>query len=224
MYSRRPIPRVLGWTAIALWWTVRSAWGQAAAIEGHVQLPKAASVEVGGANARYGIAPSAQPQTAPDPPVAIVYLEGSFPVQKASTEPKAQMAQHNAQFAPGVLPIQVGTTVEFPNLDDFYHNVFSYSKAKRFDLGRYRKDEKPATQFFDKPGVVTLHCEIHESMRGTILVLETPYFTRTDAGGNYRLARLPAGHYLLKAWLSERTTLEHPVDLAAEGVAHVSFP
>ncbi len=125
------------------------------------------------------------------------------------------MAQHHAQFAPGVLPIQVGTTVEFPNLDDFYHNVFSYSKPKHFDLGRYRKDEQPATQLFDKPGVVTLHCEIHEFMRGTILVLDTPHFVRTDAAGRYRLSGLPAGHYLLKAWLNEKTTLEQPVDLPA---------
>ena len=78
---------------------------------------------------------------------------------------------------------------------------------------------------FDKPGVVTLHCEIHEAMRGTILVLDTPYFVKTDAAGRLparRAARRP--FHVLKAWLNEKTTLEHPVDLPAQGVAHVVFP
>ncbi len=189
-----------------------------------MQLPKEAVVEPINATAHYGIAPAGQSERPPDPPVAVVYLEGQFPAPQPASGPAVQMAQHYAQFAPGVLAIQAGTTVEFPNLDDFYHNVFSYSKTKRFDLGRYRKGEKPATQLFDKPGVVTLHCEIHEAMRGTILVLETPYFTKTDAAGNYRLAQLPVGHFVLKAWLNEKTTLEHPVTLSPQGVAHASFP
>ena len=75
------------------------------------------------------------------------------------------MLQQHFQFLPAVLPVQTGTLVEFPNLDDSYHNVFSYSKAKRFDLGRYRKDEKPPAIVFDKPGAVKLYCEIHEHMR-----------------------------------------------------------
>ncbi len=134
------------------------------------------------------------------------------------------MGQRNAQFTPGVLPIMLGSTVEFPNQDDFYHNVFSYSKTKRFDLGRYRKNERAATQTFDKPGVVTLRCEIHEAMRGTILVLETPFFVRTDAAGRYRLEGLPAGRYVLKAWVNEKTTLEHAVELREGSATHVDFP
>ena len=101
------------------------------------------------------------------------------------------MAQKNINFSPGLLAIQVGTTVEFPNLDDTYHNVFSYSKTKRFDLGRYTKGEKPGLVLFDKPGVVTLHCEIHGTMRGTILVLDTPYFQKTDEHGSFHLESLP---------------------------------
>lgn len=197
-------------------------FAQDAAVEGTVQLPKPPPLP-GAAGARYGISPTGQTTGTPDAPAAVVYLEGSFANKPAPNAP-VQMAQHHAQFAPGVLPIQVGTTVEFPNLDDFYHNVFSYSKPKHFDLGRYRKDEKPASQLFDKPGAVTLHCEIHEAMRGTILVLDTPYFVKTDPSGRYRLEGLPAGHYILKAWLNEKITLEHPVDLPARGVTHVSFP
>ena len=195
---------------------------QDAVVEGTVQLPKQ-TPPPGAANARYGISPSGQTTGTPDAPVAVVYLEGQFPNKPAPAAP-VKMAQHHAQFAPGVLPIQVGTTVEFPNLDDFYHNVFSYSKPKHFDLGRYRRDEKAASQLFDKPGAVTLHCEIHEAMRGTILVLDTPYFVKTDAAGRYRLEGLPAGHYTLKAWLSDKITFERSVDLPTHGVTHVSFP
>ena len=114
--------------------------------------------------------------------------------------------------------------VEFPNHDDLYHNVFSYSKTKRFDLGRYRKDEKPAAQLFDKPGVVKLNCEIHEHMRGIILVLDTPYFTKTDTNGHYRLESLPAGRFTLKAWLNEKITLQREVELDTGKILVVDFP
>lgn len=160
---------------------------------------------------------------APDPPAAVVYLEGVFPIT-GPNRPVAQMTQKNLNFGPGILPIQVGTTVEFPNLDDTYHNVFSYSKTKRFDLGRYRKDENPGVVLFDKPGVVTLHCEIHGTMRGTILVLENPYFQKTDAQGFYRLGHLPTGQYVLKAWVNEKDVRSKPVMLTAGGVLHVDFP
>src|SRR3954453_17092273 len=164
-----------------------------AVVEGRVQLPAPAAEAA--ANERYQGGDNVQPAL-PDPPAAVVYLEGVLP-QKVSHEQRVeQMAQKNISFAPGILPVQVGATVEFPNLDDTYHNVFSYSKTKRFDLGRYRKDETPASILFDKPGVVTLHCEFHGSMHSTILVLDTPYFYKSDAQGGYRLRDLPSGHYV----------------------------
>ena len=120
----------------------------------------------------------------------MVYLEGEFPAPKGPLT--AQMAQKNLAFVTPLLPVLVGTTVEFPNLDETYHNIFSYSKPKRFDLGRYRGEERPIpSQVFDKPGPVALHCDIHEHMFGIILVLTTPHFARTDAEGRYRLANLP---------------------------------
>jgi Carboxypeptidase regulatory-like domain len=123
------------------------------------------------------------------------------------------------------LPIRVGTTVEFPNLDDTYHNIFSYSPAKRFDLGRYRPEERPIPSVvFDKPGLVTLRCEIHEHMRGLILVLDTPYFILTDADGRFRLSGVPSGHYTLKAWIDSKTTRQQPVELKSGATAHVDFP
>src|SRR6266496_2844779 len=104
-------------------------------------------------------------------------------------------------------------------------SIFSYSPAKRFDLGRYRPEERPIpSEVFDKPGLVTLRCDIHEHMRALILVLNTPYFVVTDADGRFRLSRLPAGHYTLKAWIDSKTTRERPVQLKSGETLHVNFP
>jgi plastocyanin len=154
----------------------------------------------------------------------VVYLEGSFP--KPVNLPTKQITQKDLTFTPALLPVQAGTKVEFPNLEkDTYHNIFSYSPAKRFDLGRYRPDERPIPfQTFDVAGLVTLRCDIHEHMRGLILVLATPHFTVTDNNGHYRLSGLPPGHYTLKAWVDSRTTRQHPIDLTSGSTLHVDFP
>jgi len=107
-------------------------------IEGRVELPKSQGAPV--VNKRYSIVTKGG-VTATDPPIAVVYLEGHF--ARTVAQPPAQMAQKDLAFAVSILPVQVGTKVEFPNQDDTYHNIFSYSPAKRFDLGRYRSDEKP---------------------------------------------------------------------------------
>ena len=133
------------------------------------------------------------------------------------------MPQKNLLFSPDLVAVRVGSAVDFPNLDDTYHNVFSYSKTKRFDLGRYRKGEKPGEVIFDKPGVVTVHCEIHDRMRGTILVLDTPYFQKTDTAGRYRLEHLPAGRFVLKAWVSETDVRQQAVELKDGATLHVDF-
>jgi plastocyanin len=157
------------------------------------------------------------------PPLAVVYLDGSF--RKPSSQPTKQIAQKDLAFVPPLLPVQVGTRVEFPNLDDTYHSIFSYSPAKRFDLGRYRPEERPIpSEVFNIPGLVTLRCDIHEHMRGLILVLDTPYFVVTDADGRFRLSGLPFGRYTLKAWVDSKTTREQPVELKSGVTSHVDFP
>lgn len=189
-------------------------------IEGRVTLPKTRTAPV--MNKRYEVVTKGG-VVATNPPLAVVYLEGTFP--KSATVPVAQMAQKDLTFAPLLLPVQVGTRVEFPNFDDTYHNIFSYSAPKRFDLGRYRADEKPVpSQVFDTAGLVTLRCDIHEHMRGLILVLDTSHFVITDAEGRYRLVGLPPGKYTLKVWLDSKTTLSRPVELAADSVLHADFP
>ena len=191
-----------------------------AVIEGRVALPKSRSAPV--MIKRYEVVTKGG-VIATSPPIAVVYLAGKF--AKPPAGPTRQIIQKQFTFTPLLLPVQVGTKVEFPNLDDTYHNIFSYSPAKRFDLGRYRSDERPIpSQVFDTPGLVTLRCDIHEHMRGLILVLETPHFTTTHPDGSFRLSRLPAGRYMLRAWLSSKTTLEREVELKNGATVHVDLP
>lgn len=192
------------------------------AIEGTVELPVLPKLPEAPILQRYQLKPG---QLAPaPPPIAVVYLEGSFPKVPAANPVTLQIGQKGFQFSTRVLPVRTGTRVEFPNFDDEYHNVFSYSRNKRFDLGRYRKDETPPALVFDKPGLVRLFCDIHEHMRSGILVLDTPHFVTTDAAGNFRITNLPAGEFMLKAWLDERTTRERRVTLKAGETARVDFP
>ncbi len=196
-------------------------WGWAGiAIEGTVTLPRQGAAPV--LNQRYEVVTRGGVLST-NPPVGVVYLEGPFP---ASPEPVTyQVVQKDMTFVPMLLPIQTGSRVEFPNHDDTYHNIFSYSAPKRFDLGRYRPDEQPVPAVtFDRPGLVVLRCDIHEHMRGLILVLDTPFFARTDTDGRYRLTGLPAGRYVLRAWIDSKTTLSRPVDLHDGVTLRIDFP
>ena len=196
------------------------ALSASATVEGRVELPKSHSAPVQAK--RYQIVTKGGVLST-QPPLAVVYLDGVFP-QPASL-PTKEVTQKDLTFIPALLPVRVGTKVEFPSLDDTYHNIFSYSPAKRFDLGRYRPDERPVpSQVFDKQGLVTLRCDIHEHMRGLILVLNTSYFVMTDTAGHFRLDGVPAGHYTVKAWIDSRTTREKPVDLKNGQTLHVDFP
>jgi len=198
---------------------VPAALGQAV-ITGRVALPRhpAAPVLI----QRYEIV-SAGGVLSTLPPLAVVYLEGPF--SRPSAPPLAILAQKDLAFVPALLAVQAGTRVQFPNFDDTYHDVFSYSPVKRFDLGRYRSDERPIPSvLFDVPGLVTLHCDIHEHMRALILVLDTPYFVVTQPDGSFRLAGLPAGRHVLKLWRDSRTTLKRPVELVDRSVLRLDFP
>ena len=191
-----------------------------ATVEGRVGLPKSHSAPV--VVKRYEIVTRGGALST-QPPLAVVYLAGAFPKIKSSST--KQIAQKDLAFVPPLLPVQVGTRVEFPNLDDTYHSIFSYSPAKRFDLGRYRPEERPIpSEVFNTSGLVTLRCDIHEHMRGLILVLDTPYFVVTDADGRFRLSGLPSGHYTLKAWIDSKTTREGPVELKNGETLHIDLP
>ncbi len=208
-----------------LWWNavffvIPASLFAGAAVEGRVALSKSHSAPVQAK--RYEIVTRGGVLST-RPPLAVVYLDGNFP--RTASLPTKEVEQKDLTFLPALLPIEVGTKVTFPNLDNTYHNIFSYSPTKRFDLGRYRREERPIPSVvFDQPGLVTLRCDIHEHMRGLILVLATPYFVMTDTTGRFRLTKLPAGHYTLKAWIDSRTTREKPVDLKDGQTLHVDFP
>ncbi len=190
-----------------------------ATIEGRVALPRNRTPPV--LNQRYEIGAKGGVLST-NPPVAVVYLEGTFVPGPAPAV--ARISQKDLTFLPSLLPVRVGTRVEFPNLDDSYHNIFSFSPPKRFDLGRYRPEERPVPSvLFDTPGLVTLRCDIHEHMRALVLVLATPHFVVTDAEGRFRLTGLPAGRYTVKAWIDSKTTREMAVELRDGATQQVDF-
>ena len=135
----------------------------------------------------------------------VIYVEGPLSNAPAvATNARAEVStvkvsQKRAVFLPHVLPVMVGTTVEWPNKDDIYHNVFSYSEARSFDLGLY-KDSAGKAVTFDKPGQVDVFCSIHANMSCVVLVLQNPYFAVTDDRGIYAITNVPPGTYRLKAW------------------------
>ena len=132
-------------------------------------------------------------------PSVVIYIEDLSWNREGTDNRVAILDQTHENFVPHVLPILVGTTVKFLNSDDVYHNVFSYSPAKSFDLGRYAKGQSRSIKF-DKLGVVKIYCDIHTHMNAFILILKNPYFTTTDDEGNFTIKGVPPGTYTLKAW------------------------
>jgi plastocyanin len=158
-----------------------------------------------------------------EPYRSVVYLEsaplGAF---EEPRRPTAVMNQRNEAFVPHVLAIMVGTTVEFPNSDRIYHNVFSLSKPARFDLGRYANGRSKSVRF-DQPGIVRVFCEIHSQMNAYILVFSHPFFAMTDADGRYRLEGVPAGTYNVIAWNEGVALSPRSVSVADGGTADLDF-
>jgi plastocyanin len=158
----------------------------------------------------------------------VVYVEGSFgtnsaPSTNAATVTTTRVAQEGAVFSPHILPVMVGTTVEWPNNDRIYHNVFSMSDAKQFDLGLYKGNPPDKRVTFDKPGRVDVFCSIHTSMNCIVLVLENPYFASTDENGNYTITNVPPGKYKLKAWHERLPADEREITVPTNGEVRVDF-
>jgi plastocyanin len=112
---------------------------------------------------------------------------------------RAEIRQRNENFVPRVVAVTVGSTVDFPNDDPIYHNVFSLSRTKTFDLGRFPKGQSRG-QTFDKPGVVKVFCQIHSHMSATVLVFDHPWFAIPDEQGNFDLSGVPPGMHQITAW------------------------
>jgi len=118
----------------------------------------------------------------------------------ADSAPKRfTLVQKNKNFDPHLLVIPVGSEVEFPNKDPFFHNVFSLFEGKRFDLGLYESGTTRSRRF-DRPGISYLFCNIHSEMSAVIIALETPYYATSDRAGEITITNVPPGRYTLKVW------------------------
>jgi plastocyanin len=130
----------------------------------------------------------------------VIYLEGPVPADPTPAKAAGvSMQQINRRFSPDLLVVPSGTTVSFPNMDPVFHNIFSLSKSKSFDLGSYNKGDSRSVTF-SKPGVVYVYCHLHPNMEATVVVTPNRYFVRSDGAGQYRIPDVPPGQYTVVAW------------------------
>jgi plastocyanin len=154
---------------------------------------------------------------------SVVYLESAPRGAFESVEPThAVMDQRGERFVPHVLAITTGTTVDFPNSDRIYHNVFSLSKTKPFDLGRYAAGHSMPVRF-DRPGIVRVFCDIHSHMNAFILVFGHPFFSLTDNDGRFRIDNVPPGTYNVIAWNEGVQSEPRVVTVPDGGIAEEDF-
>lgn len=202
------LPRTL-WFILLSWLTSLGAVNADGSIEGALVLDQPKPVQTSA-----GYKPvTKQPIVKPEAFVAVVYLESKKAAYPKASGDVIKIAQKGYQFSPSIIAVQTGSKVLFPNMDEEFHNVFSYSKTKRFDLGRFRREDDSPAISFDKPGTVKIYCEIHQHMRCILLVLDTPWFTRTDERGGFKLSKVPSGDYTLKAFLPSERVIEMPVEI-----------
>lgn len=154
----------------------------------------------------------------------VVYIDQRFP--GTTFTPPVQPAvirQKEASFVPHVLPVLAGTTVEWPNMDEIYHNVFCMAETKQFDLGLYSSDQPPKRVVFDKPGQADVFCSIHTKMHCIVLVLTNPWFAAVDSKGRFTIRDVPAGTYQLRAWHERVPGQIREVVVPAEGEVKMDF-
>jgi hypothetical protein len=184
--------------AVAIWLACGAlAAGADGVIRGSVEIRRSQSAtEARPASAGLGAPPRRPVEFRP----AVVYLDSAPSGAFELPEPgRSAMDQRDQTFVPHILAVTVGTTVDFPNSDVTFHNVFSLSKTKAFDLGRYSRGRSKSVRF-DRPGVVQVFCDIHSHMRAYILVFAHRYFAVTDRAGTFTIAGVPPGSYTLAVW------------------------
>ena len=167
-------------------------------VSGTVTLTAARRAPLGtAAYGRRGVAPKPA-AVGPETRKVVVYLSGITPDATAAPM-RVKVVQRGEQFVPPVTVVTVGSTVDFPNEDPFFHNVFSLSRARTFDLGRYPSGES-RERSFPRTGVVKVYCDIHSQMSALIMVLEHRWFTIPSEDGSFTLPPIPPGDYTLVAW------------------------
>lgn len=157
----------------------------------------------------------------------VVFIDGitltNLPVTNVTHVTTLKVAQSGAVFSPHVLPVLAGTTVEWPNNDDIYHNVFSVSDAAQFDLGLYKGNPPEKRVAFATPGKADVYCSIHEDMHCIVLVMSNPYFAKTDGKGHYTIPNVPPGKYKLKAWHERLPADVQEITVPETGEVKVDF-
>jgi plastocyanin len=153
---------------------------------------------------------------------AIVYLIG---FKDESPKEVSTLVQENKSFHPMVLPVVAGQTVSFPNHDNIYHNVFSISPIKFFDLGQYKSSDPPKDITFDRPGLVPVFCNIHPQMISFVVVLENSAFAETGKDGKFTIPNVPPGKYTINAWKpkAQRVSAEIEVLPGQEAVMNLEL-
>jgi plastocyanin len=167
---------------------------------------------------------SAGPRDRPDRRPGVVYLEQAPRGAFDETSPvRAIMDQRNERFVPHVLAVTVGSVVEFPNSDRTYHNVFSLSRAKRFDLGRYAAGKSKSVRM-DRAGVIRVFCDIHSHMNAFVLVFAHRFFDVTEVDGRFELASVPPGSYTVVGWHEGEPRVERSVTVSPGAWVELDMP
>jgi plastocyanin len=147
----------------------------------------------------FSVSESKNNQPVADAVISLTHLDAAAKPAVAESAPKIEIVQRDKSFSPYVTPLRVGTTVHFPNRDKIKHHVYSISPAKNFELPLYAGEAREPI-VFDRPGVVAVGCNIHDSMIAYIVVLDTPWFAKTGADGKVIIAGVPAGRYRAEVW------------------------
>jgi hypothetical protein len=158
------------------------------------------------------LGPDRRPAPAPQ---AIVWIsEGRKPGSLPPSPVNPRIASKSKRFDPRITAVPVGTTVDFPNLDGIFHNVFSLSPGAKFDLGLYRNGAS-RTMTFDNPGLVRVYCNIHPQMAAYLMVIDGSIWAQTGSDGTALLAKVPIGHAVVRAWDEKGGDYQGTVDVTA---------
>jgi plastocyanin len=153
-----------------------------------------------------GLVSPASGATSKDASKIVVWLSPIDAVQpvRATERPRYRLIQHHKRFEPALLVVPVGSVVDFPNLDPWFHNVFSLYRGKRFDLGLYQAGSQRSVRF-DRVGPSYLFCNIHPEMTGVVLAIDSEFFSVSDRNGRYTISGVPPGRYVLHVWHENAT-------------------
>ncbi len=195
---------------------------RAGELKGKVRLRGGAPIQTAAINPYPGTAGGRSDvgghHAASSPTEVVIFIEGASGTPSPRGD-NQKLHQVSRSFQPRVFGITVGEAVDFPNMDLVFHNVFSYSKTKRFDLGHYGKGKSKSVTF-DKPGLVKVFCDIHSTMSAFIYVTETSFITQPGKNGSYSIKDIPEGTYTVHVWHPERGESSDVVTIGSGATKH----